>query len=56
MIKKHRVAFVAEKKVKEPVKIAFKTKEGKKISFVAEKKVKGPVKVKFMAKNKKIKN
>ena len=53
MARKHKVSFVAEKKVKEPVTVDFVTKTGKDVAFDAHKKVKGPVKVTFYAKNKK---
>lgn len=53
MTKKHHVSFIAEKKVKEPVIVDFKTKNGKEITFPAHKKILEPVKVNFMAKNKK---
>ena len=52
MFKKHEVKFVAHKKVIEPVKVKFETKEGKRVSFDAHEKVKEPVVVDFMAKDK----
>ena len=53
MTKKHKVSFIAEKKVKEPVAVDFKTKTGKKVTFEGHKKVKEPVRVSFVAKDKK---
>jgi hypothetical protein len=53
MTKKHKVSFIAEKKVKEPVAVDFKTKTGKKVAFGGHKKVKEPVRVSFVAKDKK---
>ena len=52
MSKKHHVSFVAEKKVREPARIAFTTRAGQSVSFDGHKKVKEPVRVNFMAKNK----
>jgi hypothetical protein len=52
MAKTHRVSFTAKKKVSEPVKVKFKTKEGDKVSFGAHKTVKKPARVSFRAKNK----
>ena len=49
---KHTVSFIAHKKVVEPVRVAFPTKEGF-VSFGAHKKVSEPVLVRFQAKNKK---
>ncbi len=53
MSKKHHVSFVAEKKVKEPVVVDFRTKTGEEIRFPAHKKVPEKVGVEFMARNKK---
>ena len=44
---------MAEKKVKEPVVVAFVTKDGKPVVFPAHKKVNEQVVVDFFAKNKK---
>lgn len=51
--KRHHVDFVAEKTVKEPTEVAFRTKSGKPVDFVAEKPVKKEVDVSFMARNRK---
>ena len=48
--KRHRVTFKATKKVKKPVKVHFKTKEGEVVDFKAKKPVKKRVKVSFLAK------
>lgn len=47
---KKMVEFDAHKTVKQPTKVAFKTKDGEKVRFVAEKPAKVPVHVKFSAK------
>lgn len=47
---KRTVEFDAHKTVKEPTKVAFKTKDGEKVRFVADKPAKVPVHVKFTAK------
>ncbi len=52
MSKKHRVSFVAEKKISVPVDVAFKTKGGEKVAFAGHKKVTKPVRVTFRAKTK----
>ena len=52
MFGKHRVSFKASKKVSEPVRVKFKTKDGQRVSFPAHKKVKKPVRVSFRARNK----
>ena len=49
MAKKHRVSFVAEKKVSVPKKVQFETKSGDPVAFAAHKTVKKPVRVRFMA-------
>ena len=46
------ISFVAHKKVEEPVKVAFKTSDGKNVQFPAHKKVMEEVEIDFMAKNK----
>ena len=51
MVKKHTVKFEANKKVSVPVKVGFKTGDGKKVSFPAHKTVKREVTVKFRAKD-----
>jgi len=51
--KRHHVDFVAQKTVKKPTEVQFKTKTGKPVDFVAKKPVKEEVEVSFMAKNKK---
>ena len=53
MAKQHRhiVDFVAHKKVKEPVTVAFVTNKGQTVVFPAHKKIKEPVEVKFKAKD-----
>ena len=51
MVKKHEVSFKAKKKVSVPVKVGFKTSDGKKITFPAHKTVKKPVRVRFRAKD-----
>lgn len=50
--KKHEVEFKAHKKVKQPVKVKFKTKDGE-VEFKARKPVDKVVKVKFKARDKK---
>jgi hypothetical protein len=47
---KKTIEFDAHKTVKQPTKVAFKTKDGEKIRFVADKPAKVPVHVKFTAK------
>ena len=49
--KKHQVKFKAHKKVKTPVKVKFKTKDGE-VEFKAKKPVEKLVQVKFKARNK----
>ncbi len=49
---KHHVKFMAEKAVKEPVTVAFRTKDGEPVSFDAHKKIKEEVEVDFMARGK----
>jgi hypothetical protein len=49
---KHHVKFMAEKPVKEPVTVAFRTKDGEPVSFNAHKVVNEEVEVDFMARNK----
>lgn len=51
--KRHHVDFIAEKTVKEPQEVIFRTKSGKRVDFVAERPVKKDVEVSFMARNKK---
>jgi hypothetical protein len=53
MTKKHRVSFIAKKKVAVPVDVEFETKKGEDVTFEAHKNVKKPVRVSFSAKNKK---
>jgi hypothetical protein len=48
--RRHRVSFTATKKVKRPVEVTFKTKEGEVVDFKAKKPVKKRVKVSFLAK------
>jgi len=50
MPKKKDVSFIAMKKVTKPVRVSFKTSEGKRISFTARRTVTKPVRVKFKAK------
>ena len=50
---RQKVSFTASKKIKQPVKVNFRTTEGKRISFDARKPVAKPVKVNFYAKEKK---
>ncbi len=52
MSKKHHVSFVALKPVREPARVAFKTKSGEQVAFKGHRTVKEPVWVDFMAKNK----
>jgi hypothetical protein len=49
---KKRVEFDAHKKVKQPVEVRFRTKEGERVDFTAKKPVKVPVHVKFTARKK----
>jgi len=51
--KRHHVKFEAEKKVAEPVRVAFQKEDGTNVAFLAHKKVTKKVEVDFMAKNKK---
>jgi hypothetical protein len=51
--KKQTIRFRAVKVVKEPTKVSFTTKDGKKITFSATKAVEKPVTVTFKAKRKK---
>jgi hypothetical protein len=51
--KRHHVEFTAQKMVKEPTEVMFKTRAGKRVDFVAAKPVKEEVAVSFMARNKK---
>jgi len=51
MVKKHNVSFKANKPVAVPVKVAFKTGQGKKVSFPAHKTMEKKVTVKFRAKD-----
>lgn len=53
MSKKHHVSFEAHKKVKEPIVVDFRTKDGKEVIFPAHKKVIEEVEVDFMARNNK---
>jgi hypothetical protein len=53
MTHKHHVKFIAHEKVKEPVVVSFKTRDGEKVKFAAHEKVLEKVPVNFMAKNKK---
>ena len=48
--KKRNIIFLARKKVIEPVKVEFKTQDGKIVKFIAKKEVTKPVKVEFKAK------
>jgi len=50
MAQKKTVSFWAQKRVTVPVKVKFKTKEGKEVSFVAKRHTTKPIKVKFKAK------
>ena len=50
--KTRHVRFKAKKKVSVPVKVGFKTGEGKKVAFKAHKTVKKKVPVSFRAKRK----
>jgi|GEM_PF-5537169 hypothetical protein len=51
MVRKHTVSFKAHKPISEPVKVSFKTDEGKKVTFPAHKTVKKEVTVRFRAKD-----
>lgn len=51
MGKTHIVSFKAHKPVSVPVRVGFKTSEGKKVSFPAHKTVEKKVTVKFRAKD-----
>ncbi len=51
MAKKHTVTFKAKKPVSVPVRVNFKTDDGKKVSFPAHKTVEKKVTVKFWAKD-----
>lgn len=48
--KTRKVRFTAKKKVSVPVKVGFKTSDGKKVAFKAHKAVKKKVPVSFRAK------
>ncbi|HEY2070298.1 MAG TPA: hypothetical protein VGG48_12150 [Rhizomicrobium sp.] len=48
----HAVDFKTKKKVKKPVKVGFKTKDGRAVAFKARKEVTEEKKVHFRAKNK----
>ena len=52
MANKHRVSFVAKKKVSVPTKVRFETKSGDPVAFAAHKTVKKPVRVRFVAEDK----
>jgi len=49
---KEKVSFWAKKKVPEPVRVKFITKNGQEVSFRAVKKIPKPIKVEFYAKEK----
>ena len=51
--RRHRVEFSAQKKVKEPVSVDFRTNSGERVHFPAHKPVKKEVEVNFLARNKK---
>jgi len=48
--RREKVEFKADKKVSQPVKVEFYTKDGKRVSFKGHKEVTKPVKVEFYAK------
>ncbi len=50
MAKKKYVSFIAMKKVTKPVKVSFKTSEGKRVSFIVKRTVTKPIRVKFKTK------
>ena len=52
IVKKHKVSFIAEKKVSEPTEVKFVTKQGKPVDFEAHKKIYEPKKIVFYAKKK----
>jgi hypothetical protein len=52
-VAKKTVAFSAHQKVKKPVEVEFKTKDGEKVDFIARKPMDVPIRVKFTAKVKK---
>lgn len=49
---KKLISFKATKQISKPVRVQFKTADGKAVSFKATKKVSKPVKVEFMAQEK----
>ena len=51
--RRHCVEFSAQKKVKEPVSVDFRTNSGERVHFPAHKPVKKEVEVNFLARNKK---
>lgn len=51
--RREKISFVADKKVSNPVVVAFRTKEGERVAFKAHQQVTKPVKVQFYAKKKK---
>jgi hypothetical protein len=50
MSNKRTVEFNAQRKVKQPTEVEFRTRDGKKVDFVAKKPTSVPVHIKFKAK------
>jgi len=53
MIKRRRVSFRATKIVKVPVRVSFRTWDGKRVSFRATKAIRKPTNVSFYARRRK---